>query len=63
MIKEKELRKNKEGITRDANDIWKVYDLALEKIIGKSIGDLAIEKLQLEVAQLEVKAAALEKLR
>lgn len=54
----------KEGITRDGNDIWKVYDLALEKITGKSIGDLAIEKLQLEVAQLEVEAATrtLEKL-
>lgn len=62
--KEKELRKLKEEAVEDANDLRKLYSLAQERIGESSAGDLAIEKLKLEAAQLEVEAAtsALQKL-
>lgn len=62
--KEKELRKLKEEAVEDANDLRKLYSLAQERIGESSVGDLAIEKLKLEAAQLEVEAAtsALQKL-
>lgn len=61
---EKELRKLKEEAVEDANDLRKLYSLAQERIGESSAGDLAIEKLKLEAAQLEVEAAtsALQKL-
>lgn len=61
---EKELRKLKEEAVEDANDLRKLYSLAQERIGESSVGDLAIEKLKLEAAQLEVEAAtsALQKL-
>lgn len=61
--KEKEVKKMKEE-AKDANDLRKLYALAQERLEEKSIGDLAIEKLQIEAAQLEVEAAtnALHKL-
>ncbi|KAJ7958787.1 Myosin heavy chain-related protein [Quillaja saponaria] len=62
--KEKELKKMRDEVTDDANDIKKLYALAQERIGEKSLADLATEKLQLEAAQLEVEAAtsALHKL-
>ncbi|KAK9279062.1 hypothetical protein L1049_012737 [Liquidambar formosana] len=62
--REKELKRIKEEVIEDANDLKKLYALAQERIGEKSIGDLAIEKLQIEAAQLEVEAAtsALHKL-
>ena len=62
--KEKELKKLKEEAVEDANDLRKLYSLAQERIGESSVGDLAIEKLKLEAAQLEVEAAtsALQKL-
>ncbi|GAB4834742.1 hypothetical protein Ancab_033006 [Ancistrocladus abbreviatus] len=62
--KERELKQTKEEMLKDGNDLKKLYTLAEERIGGRSIADLAIEKLQLEAAQLEVEAAtsALEKL-
>ncbi|KAJ6925173.1 hypothetical protein NC652_018191 [Populus alba x Populus x berolinensis] len=61
--KEKELKKLKEEAVED-NDLRKLYSLAQERIGESSVGDLAIEKLKLEAAQLEVEAAtsALQKL-
>lgn len=61
--REEEINKMKE-MTRDADDLMQLYALAQERIGEKSTGDLAIEKLQLETAQLEVEAAtsALQKL-
>ncbi|XP_065849403.1 MAR-binding filament-like protein 1 [Euphorbia lathyris] len=55
--KEKELKRLKDEMVEDANDLKKLYALAQERIGSKSIGDFAIEKLQLEAAQLEVEAA------
>ncbi|GAB4843276.1 hypothetical protein Ancab_013242 [Ancistrocladus abbreviatus] len=62
--KERELKETKEEMLKDGNDLKKLYTLAEERIGGRSIADLAIEKLQVEAAQLEVEAAtrALEKL-
>ncbi|WCJ30316.1 Myosin heavy chain-related protein [Euphorbia peplus] len=55
--KEKELKRMKDEMVEDANDLKKLYALAQERFGEKSVGDLAIEKLQLEAAQLEVEAA------
>ncbi|KAF8034984.1 hypothetical protein BT93_C1113 [Corymbia citriodora subsp. variegata] len=62
--REKELQRLKEEMIDDASDLRKLYKLAQQRVGEKSMGDLAIEKLQLEAAQLEVEAAtsALEKL-
>lgn len=62
--KERELKKLKEETDSDSEDLKMLYALAQERIEGKTMGDLAIEKLQLEAAQLEVEAAtsALQKL-
>ncbi|XWS17825.1 hypothetical protein CRYUN_Cryun33cG0101300 [Craigia yunnanensis] len=62
--REKEVQRLKEEMVEDANDLRKLYALAQERIGEKSIGDLAIENLQFEAAQLEVEAAtsALKKL-
>ncbi|KAL1210367.1 hypothetical protein V5N11_006698 [Cardamine amara subsp. amara] len=55
--KERELKKLKEETVNDSEDLKTLYALAQERIGEKTMGDLAIEKLQLEVAQLEVEAA------
>ncbi|GMP94525.1 hypothetical protein CsSME_00043966 [Camellia sinensis var. sinensis] len=62
--RESELKKMKEEMIQDANDLRQLYTLAQERIGERSIGELGIEKLQLEAAQLEVEAAtsALHKL-
>ncbi|KAJ0251870.1 Uncharacterized protein HA466_0127660 [Hirschfeldia incana] len=62
--KEREVKKLKEETVNDSEDLKMLYALAQERIEGKTMGDLAIEKLQLEAAQLEVEAAtsALQKL-
>ncbi|KAK4274442.1 hypothetical protein QN277_017660 [Acacia crassicarpa] len=62
--KEREFKKVREELNDDANDLQRLYALAQERIGDKSMGDLAIEKLRLEAAQLEVEAAtnALNKL-
>ncbi|KFK29831.1 hypothetical protein AALP_AA7G184500 [Arabis alpina] len=62
--KERELKKLKEETSNDSEDLKMLYALAQERVEGKTMGDLAIEKLQLEAAQLEVEAAtsALQKL-
>lgn len=62
--REKELLKLKEEMTSDTNDLKKLYALAQERLGDKTIGDWAIEKLELEAAQLEAEAAsgALQKL-
>ncbi|GAB4849895.1 hypothetical protein Ancab_004695 [Ancistrocladus abbreviatus] len=51
--KERELKQTKEEMLKDGNDLKKLYTLAEERIGGRSIADLAIEKLQLEATQLE----------
>jgi major membrane immunogen (membrane-anchored lipoprotein) len=51
--KEEELRKAKDMATEDANDHKMVYAMTQERIGEKTMDDLAIEKLQLEAAQLE----------
>ncbi|KAL7121757.1 hypothetical protein ACP275_01G003200 [Erythranthe tilingii] len=58
--KEKEITELK----GDKDGIKQLYALAQERMGDKSVGDLAIEKLQFEVAQLEVEAAtsALQKI-
>lgn len=62
-MQEKEL-KAIEGPWGDADELMKLHSLAQERIGGRSVGDLAIERLQLEVAQLDAEAAttALQKL-
>ncbi|WZZ32732.1 hypothetical protein YC2023_016133 [Brassica napus] len=62
--KEREVKKLKEETVHDGEDLIMLYALAQERIEGRTMGDLAIEKLQLEAAQLEVEAAtsALQKL-
>ncbi|CAN8326927.1 unnamed protein product [Cochlearia groenlandica] len=62
--KEHELKKLKEETINDSEDLKMLYALGQERIEEKTMGDLAIEKLQLEAAQLEVEAAtsALQKL-
>ncbi|EXB40155.1 hypothetical protein L484_004505 [Morus notabilis] len=62
--KEREIEMMKEEMERDANDLRKLYALAQQRVGEKSVGDVAIEKLQIEAAQLEVEAAtsALDKL-
>ncbi|XXG52319.1 hypothetical protein AAC387_Pa03g0689 [Persea americana] len=55
--KEREMKEMKEEKWKDADILKEMYALVEEKFGGKSIGDLAIEKLQLEAAQLEVEAA------
>ncbi|GFQ03481.1 hypothetical protein PHJA_002491900 [Phtheirospermum japonicum] len=55
--REKEITELKDEIMRDKNDLKELYALAQETVSGKSVGDLAIEKLQLEAARLEVEAA------
>ncbi|CAI9092685.1 OLC1v1027997C1 [Oldenlandia corymbosa var. corymbosa] len=62
--KEMEWIKMKEEMIRESAELRQLYALAQERIGEKSIGDLAIEKLELEAAQLEVEAAtnALQKL-
>ncbi|XP_010048182.2 myosin-11 [Eucalyptus grandis] len=62
--REKDLQRLKEEMINDASDLRKLHELAQQRVGEKSMGDLAIEKLQIEAAQLEVEAAtsALEKL-
>ncbi|KAM7492967.1 hypothetical protein LguiB_027576 [Lonicera macranthoides] len=62
--RENEIEKMKEELTKESDDLRKLYALAQETIGERSIGDIAVEKLQLEAAQLEVEAAtsALQKL-
>ncbi|KAG6739272.1 hypothetical protein POTOM_056863 [Populus tomentosa] len=49
--KEKELKNLKEAAVEDANDPWKLYSLARERIGERSTGNLAIKKLkQVEAA-------------
>ncbi|GAV85701.1 hypothetical protein CFOL_v3_29135 [Cephalotus follicularis] len=55
--RERELNSCKKEMVEDANDLMKHYALAQERIGEQSTGDLAIEKLQLEAAKLEVEAA------
>ncbi|XP_054788398.1 uncharacterized protein LOC129294226 [Prosopis cineraria] len=55
--KEQQLKEVREELNEDANDLQRLYALAQERIGDKSIGYLAMEKLQLEAAQLEVEAA------
>ncbi|KAK9141745.1 hypothetical protein Syun_011145 [Stephania yunnanensis] len=55
--KEMELSQVKQEMLDDAKGLKKLYQLAQERIGEKTIGDLAIEKLRLEVAQLDVEAA------
>ncbi|TMW85164.1 hypothetical protein EJD97_023647 [Solanum chilense] len=61
--REEEINKMKE-MTQDADGVRQLYALAQERTGEKSTGDLAVEKLQFEGAQLEVEAAtsALRKL-
>ncbi|CAN4076904.1 unnamed protein product [Withania somnifera] len=61
--REEEINKMKE-MTREEDELRQLYALAQERAGEKCIGDLAIEKLQLKAAQLEVEAAtsALQKL-
>lgn len=62
--REKEITELKRDMMRDKDDLRKLNALAQERIGERSVGDLAIEKLQLEAAQLEVEAAtsALQKI-
>jgi chromosome segregation ATPase len=62
--KEQELKKLKEETINDSEDLKVLYALAQERVGEKTMGDLAIEMLQLEAANLEVEAAtsALQKL-
>ncbi|XVE53601.1 hypothetical protein DITRI_Ditri03aG0015700 [Diplodiscus trichospermus] len=55
--RENEVQRLKEEMAEDANDMRKFYALAQERIGKKSVGDLAIEKLQLEATQLGAEAA------
>jgi hypothetical protein len=62
--KEEELRGAKDKATKDANDHNRLYAMTQERLDENNMEDLAIEKLQLEAAQLEVEAAtsALQKI-
>lgn len=62
--KEKEIQEIKKEMIQDGTELRQLYALVQEKIGEKTIGELATEKLQVEVAQLEVEAAitALHKL-
>jgi chromosome segregation ATPase len=62
--RDSELKKLKEEMVQDAHELRKLYALAQERIGERTMGDLAIEKLELEAAELEVEAAtsALQKL-
>lgn len=55
--REEELRMVKEELDRDVDDLRDLYALTQGKVGDGSVGDLAFEKLQLDVAQLEVEAA------
>ncbi|GAB2284925.1 hypothetical protein Dimus_019378 [Dionaea muscipula] len=55
--KEREMEVLKEEMLKDADDLKQLYVLAQARIDGRSVADLALEKLQLEVTQLEVEAA------
>ncbi|KAG6740326.1 hypothetical protein NC652_039171 [Populus alba x Populus x berolinensis] len=55
--KENELKNLKEAAVVDANDPWKLYSLARERIGERSTGNLAIKKLKVEAVQLQVEAA------
>lgn len=55
-VREKEMKEMREEWA-DRKDLKKLYALVEERIDGKSIGDLAIERLELEAAHLEVEAA------
>ncbi|KAE9460275.1 hypothetical protein C3L33_07822, partial [Rhododendron williamsianum] len=62
--RERELKKLKEEMVQDANELRQLYALAQERIGERTMGDLAIDKLELGAAELEVEAAtsALQKL-
>ncbi|XP_057522410.1 uncharacterized protein LOC130802416 [Amaranthus tricolor] len=62
--KDLEVKELKEERVRNADDLKKLSVLAQESVGLKNLDDLAIEKLQIEAAQLEVEAAtsALHKL-
>ncbi|KAL3655836.1 hypothetical protein CASFOL_000232 [Castilleja foliolosa] len=55
--REKEIMELKDEIMQDKDNLKELYALAQEMVGGKCVGDLAIEKLQLEAARLEVEAA------
>ncbi|KAL8116024.1 protein involved in starch initiation 1 [Apium graveolens] len=56
--REKELRMMKEELDRDVDHLQDLYTLTQGKVGGRSVEDLAFEKLQLEAAQLEIEDAA-----
>ncbi|KAJ0986580.1 hypothetical protein J5N97_004936 [Dioscorea zingiberensis] len=56
-VREKEFERMKEELWEDTDGLKKLYSLAQERIRDKTVGDLAIEKLQMEASQLEAEAA------
>ncbi|KAM0932802.1 hypothetical protein DsansV1_C40g0237071 [Dioscorea sansibarensis] len=56
-VREKEFEKMKKELLEDAGGLTKLYCLSQERIRDKTLGHLAIEKLEVEAAQLEAKAA------
>ncbi|KAK1407874.1 hypothetical protein QVD17_39501 [Tagetes erecta] len=61
---ENEMKEMKQELTKDAGELRKLYEMVQERMGEKSLGELAMEQLELEAAQLEVEAAtiALEKI-
>lgn len=57
-IREKELAKMREEVIEEANSLNSLHAIVQKRIGDKTLGELALEKLELEAAHLEIEAAA-----
>lgn len=57
-IREKELAKMREEVIEEANSLNSLHAIVQKRLGDKTLGELALEKLELEAAHLEIEAAA-----
>lgn len=56
-VRENELIKMREEVIEEANGLNSLHEIVQKRMGGKTLGDLALEKLELDAAHLEIEAA------
>lgn len=56
-VKEEEIKRMKQNKEEEVGELKKLYEMTQKEIGNNTLGDLVMEKLQLETAQLEAEAA------